>query len=998
MKQFLLLMLAALLPCFSLQAAPKFDANTKYRFVCKMSESGSLVLGSKHNSSAYLYYATDIEDADDAWWTIKAEGNGYTISNASTGTYITYSSQRIDGVAKGLVLSEASMGTASQWTFSEMDDNAFVVANVGDTKQWWNLRTDKSYLLGTYDKNQGSLNEQFYIYDEKGNQVTSDGTIPGGGSTPEGGDVREDFNAAKGITPEGEYWELTGIKQPVVYTTDKTKPVLYSIANHRSSKYVMINDGHLYQTDNADSRTQFYFVESAEKGNVQIFTKDGQYVSTTYNHSANDHVAVADGTPTGNLWKLEWSSLSTNGYGICRTDNIETDNWNGGEWGDGNWGWEDESSYTYWNDYNRQYVGLYTLDAGSTFVFASSDKRHIDLLNQQGITFTTIPEEGTTRLFAAVDSLQLGGKELVYDKSSLTYFHPLPQTLIDGGDYTATLHFVPKEKFEALTLQIDGQPIEGRTDEVTLRDVTCDHTYSLQLIDEQGQTQAEGKLQFTFLPLVEVNVPSCNGSTYTTGSLRVTNIDVLGYDSLHIAAFRYRGATAQGYPKKAYAIKLRDAAGASVDRSYFGLRSDNNWILDAMAVDPACMRNRVATDIWNDFSTAPYYKDREKKVRTGTRGRFVEVFLNGRYYGIYCMTEKMDRKQLKLKKFKSAAESTSGSDEVHGLLYKSSQWSYEVFMGHYTDNENFPGTAPRDFSNQLGRETWAEFEQKYPDFEKEAVEWTPLWNGVNFVATSSQSQFDAHVADYFDLPVAKDYYLFIDLLLATDNHGKNMLYYVYDREGNEADRLSLAPWDLDGTLGARWDGTTYYTKDATQDFDNFLWKYEHGEHTLFYKLRHSSSLKWDKQLADRYAEIRPKHFRADILAKRFTDYGRLFSASHADDREMSRWKNTSVNHSDIPSAVEFCEEWIATRVKTLDEKYGYDATLDAVNSAKADAYFAVDGGDRSLIIHSGCERTVNIHNLSGMLIRTVKAQAGQTEVNALIPGVYVVNGIKVIVR
>lgn len=35
MKQFLLLMLAALLPCFSLQAAPKFDANTKYRFVCK---------------------------------------------------------------------------------------------------------------------------------------------------------------------------------------------------------------------------------------------------------------------------------------------------------------------------------------------------------------------------------------------------------------------------------------------------------------------------------------------------------------------------------------------------------------------------------------------------------------------------------------------------------------------------------------------------------------------------------------------------------------------------------------------------------------------------------------------------------------------------------------------------------------------------------------------------------------------------------------------------
>lgn len=37
------------------------------------------------------------------------------------------------------------------------------------------------------------------------------------------------------------------------------------------------------------------------------------------------------------------------------------------------------------------------------------------------------------------------------------------------------------------------------------------------------------------------------------------------------------------------------------------MRSDNNWILDAMAVDRARMRNRVSTDLWLAFSTKPYH-------------------------------------------------------------------------------------------------------------------------------------------------------------------------------------------------------------------------------------------------------------------------------------------------------------------------------------------------------------------------------------------------------
>lgn len=992
MKNSLLLLLLSLFAATGLQATPAFKTGEKYRFVCKYYGTGAMMLGSAHNSSAYIYYNTTSDEDDDAWWYVTAEGNGYTLRNATNNYYITYSSERIENVAKGLVLSTASQGTTSQWTFNDAGDGYYTIANVDDNTQWFNVRTNGSYLVGTYTYNTGSENELFAIYDANGNQLTEDSDNTGES------DVREDFNAKKGITPYGEYWELKGLSQPVVYTTDATNPVLYSIVNLRSSQYVYTDGSLLLQTADPESRTHFYFVEQSD-GSAQIFTESGQYISTVYDHSTNECVSVESGTPSGNLWKAEWtSSYSPNGYSITKTDNKTSTGGNQGGWGGpgggpGGWGSID---YAYWNDYSNSFIGLYSLDGGGTFVFTSSDKRHISYLNAAGITFNTDTQTQTTNLHATVDSIRFDGKDLIYDSTSKLYYAPLPSRLLDGGDYTATVDCTLKADYDTLSLQIDSLSLT--TDgTVTLKDVTCERTYPICLVNKAGEVKASAQLQFTFLPIVEMRVASCNKSTYTLGTLRLTDADVAGYDSTNYAKFRYRGATASGFEKKAYNVKICDAAGESVDRQFFGLREDNNWILDAMAVDPACMRNRVATDIWNEFATKPYYADREKKALTGTRGHFVEVFLNGHYHGIYCMTEKMDRKQLKLKKFKSAADSKSGEDEVHGALYKADQWCYEVFVGHESGSSYYPGTAPRSYSNTLGQETWASFELKYPDYEEEAVDWEPLWNGINFAVTSSQSTFESGVASHFDLPVVNDYYLFLDLLLATDNHGKNMLYFVYDRQGTEGDRLSLAPWDLDGTLGARWDGSTTYTKDYTQDFENFLNSYEHGEYGLFYKLRNSTTLNWKQQLTDRYKELRRTYWQPEVLAKRFATYGDLFSKSRADKRETNRW-GSKTKHSNIPSAVTYCESWIKGRLEALDAKYGYDPIIDAVNDAVAEDYLAVDGGYRQLVINSGKAQHLNVYSLSGTLVRSVSATAGQTTVDGLEPGVYVVGGKKVVVQ
>lgn len=778
MKKFYLILFSLFVLCTSIvQAASTFRENTRYRFSCKRYDNGVLALGSQHGSSAYYYYLTGTEQCEDGWWYIIASENGWYIQNAQTKQYITYTGERINQVAKGIEPSDEAQVQASEWQLVEETDGYWTIRSVKEPSQWFNLRQDGSYLLGSY-AGSGSDNELFKIYDENGKEVSSTG-----------------------------------------------------------------------------------------------------------------------GTVSGNLQSV-------------------------------------------------------------------------------------------------LDSLTLNGKQLIYDKSTQTYYASIPASLRKSDTWATTLHYVLAEgQPQDAKLNIEGAESLGG-DSILITPLTCQTDYTL-LLTNDDETLASAKLRLTYLPLVDMTLASCNGNEYIMGSLRVIDPSTTEYDSLYTAKFKYRGATAQSFPKRSYAVKLCDAEGSSIDRSLLGLREDKNWILDAMYVDRACMRNRVATDLWNDFATLPYYSEKEPDVLTGTRGQFVEVFLNGTYHGLYCMTEKMDRKQLKLKKFKEADKTETGIEEIHGLLYKSGDWSYEVFMGHDLNSKYYPHHAPSYYSNTLGVESWRGFEIKYPDYEKEAVDWKPLYDAINFVATSSQTNFDKSVQSVFDYPMLRDYYLFIDLMLATDNHGKNMFYYVYDEAKEKYQKMSLAPWDMDGTFGQNYYAETSYTSDATQDLDTFLWRYEHGQLTLFTMLESSHTIDWAEDLAERYAQLRATYFNPDSLAARFANYASLFADSHADQREQTAWPKY---HNALQSEASYAENWVKERIAALDEKYGYDPSVTAIDQTKADSYFSVCGGNGAIAIKTAQPTQVRIYTLQGMLVRTLNVSSGLTPINGMAAGAYIVNGHKVLVR
>ncbi len=209
--------------------------------------------------------------------------------------------------------------------------------------------------------------------------------------------------------------------------------------------------------------------------------------------------------------------------------------------------------------------------------------------------------------------------------------------------------------------------------------------------------------------------------------------------------------------------------------------------------------------------------------------------------------------------------------------------------------------------------------------------------------------------------------------------------------------IGIAPWDLDGTWGRRWDGSNTYTK-ARQDFDQFIWSYEHGQNTIFYRLQQGKILPWNDQLKERYAELRETFFAPEALQKRFQDYAGLFSESGADIREQNKWAGSNVKHSNIQGDVTYICSWIKSRIDYLDNKYDYTPVIDGIDQIAIGGTISISGGKGCIYGKATTPTKANIYTLGGALIKSVHLTPTPVTITGFTPGIYLVNGQKVIVK
>ena len=436
-------------------------------------------------------------------------------------------------------------------------------------------------------------------------------------------------------------------------------------------------------------------------------------------------------------------------------------------------------------------------------------------------------------------------------------------------------NYCPSIRTNLYNLNIGGREYSDG-DRLNLSGMLIGDSVSIYFVDETG-AQFYGYLYFTTLPVIQIYCisPIPDEPKVLCDFILSDNTGEKSYSIFSKAGIELRGRSALSRPKKCYGIELWEDESGIIKRkeALLSMRKDDDWILDAMYIDKSRMRNKVSMELWKDICASSRFKNVYGKPYT--QSKFIELFLNSQYKGLYCISERYDRKQLDLTHF-------DGS--LNGVLYKSESW---------TNTTKFTSLADTSVSK-----LWDGWEQKYPDPE-EYICWRPLYNYADFVIHSSDSEFIQEFSDYHNLDNLIDYFLFINISCAFDNMGINMIYAR--RSKNSC--FVIYPWDLDATWGRNWN-STYIDEEYLLSNRMF---------NRFFELNVNAS---NPHLQMRWNELRQKIITHDNLMSRFIGYYHLITESGAINREKICWSEMSLDLSD---EMAYIDSWLENRIQYLDD-------------------------------------------------------------------------------
>jgi hypothetical protein len=409
------------------------------------------------------------------------------------------------------------------------------------------------------------------------------------------------------------------------------------------------------------------------------------------------------------------------------------------------------------------------------------------------------------------------------------------------------------------------------------------------------------QLYFTELPLVDI---------YTTAPIvdepsTLARLTLTETDGTHLHSaigIEYRGAGSLSLPKKSLRIEFWNSATDSSSKSVqlLDLRSDDDWNLQAMYNEPLRLRGKSNNALWKSMSSL-YYQAQEPEAVNGIEMRYVEVFIDGIYQGVYALGERVDRKQLQLKK--------PAPTHNRGQLYKGVNW----WPGTVSFTDLYPS-----FDNRS--DFWQGFDQKYP---QNRFDWGNLYEFCDFVLNSSDSVFYTDISKHFDLDNAVDYFIFLNLINAGDNTGKNLFIAQYDA----GEPFFYVPWDLDGTTGITWSGSW------------ITWQLGLLSNGLYDRLLHDCQPNGFKDLLrKRWRTLRTTFLNKDYYMAYINANYNYLLRNGVYQREAIAWPDYCLNPIDINRT----HNWLANRIRELDYRFEEDC-IPVINFNPKDVYsFEVD--------------------------------------------------------
>ena len=396
-----------------------------------------------------------------------------------------------------------------------------------------------------------------------------------------------------------------------------------------------------------------------------------------------------------------------------------------------------------------------------------------------------------------------------------------------------------------------------------------------------------GKLKFTTLPIINICKFANNvHSNYDDCIFEIADASEGSLYAQYDGRVRIRGASTGSLDKPGMRLKFDSVLKGdnNTEQKYydlFGLYPDNEFVLYTANVEKNNIRNVFSSNLWYETCS----KDNQFSTDTGIYFRYVEVFINDKYWGLGAIGNSINKRMF-------AVDTKSDSNKYpYENIYKAN------FYGH------------REYLDIKEYDTYSVFDQNTNKGNMEA--WKPLEDFMKLLLYSKDSEA---LYESVDLDNTLDIYLFLNLIQGWDNayfDGDTKFRNLYlISKYNDADELKFmyGPWDLDRTWGREVEEDDNYTMDPTHNFEMIVTPVEN--------LLNMGDPKIKGLIFAKYEQLRYDLWSDDNLMRMLVEYEKQIYGSGAYQRDRERWpENPHVAENDLK---EF-KEYVLKRMAYFDE-------------------------------------------------------------------------------
>lgn len=426
-----------------------------------------------------------------------------------------------------------------------------------------------------------------------------------------------------------------------------------------------------------------------------------------------------------------------------------------------------------------------------------------------------------------------------------------------------------------------------------------------------------------------------------------------------------RGQTSASFDQKGYGFEVQNSAGDGVDTTLLGLPKGDDWILHGPYVDKSLIRNALASYLYQGTG------------RYSSRSRFVELFLNKQYQGVYLLLEKIKRGKNRVNISKLTSVDTTGDSLTGGYIFridKSNNIQSEGFLS--SDQLQMVYQYPKKEDMNPKQEAYL----KATINAFEAIMRSTTWNNPT---TGYPSKLD--------VDAAVDYILHEELTKNSDAYFCS--FYMYKERDSKGGRISMGPpWDFNLAFGE----VSYNNNMQTSG-----WQAEQTMNAGTYKIpewlkKIFGDAAFKTKMATRWGELRSSSWHSSNI-KAYVDSLQTLLSNGA-DRHFARWKilgsATCVNLSGFsnfcfngysektwPLEVSHMQNWFLERINWIDQQFKYVEPLNPTSDitktiSESTLEYSMKGHYMELTSSTGGR--LIIRNVQGQLLWNSSVPKGRT--------------------